>query len=82
MVTILALAAAVSYAHPDQLVDPAWVAAHVFDNNLRIVDMRQSGYAEGHVPSAVYVAPVAIRDANNPPITGGCGDEQFTVTNG
>src|SRR5260221_1752540 len=59
--------AAMSYAHPEQLVEPEWVAAHVFDNNLRIVDMRQTGYAEGHVPSAVYVAPVAIRDAKNPP---------------
>jgi thiosulfate/3-mercaptopyruvate sulfurtransferase len=66
MLAVLAMAA-MSYAHPEQLVEPAWVAAHVFDNNLRIVDMRQAGYAEGHVPSAVYVAPVAIRDAKNPP---------------
>src|SRR5947207_7823468 len=66
MLAALAVAA-LSYAHPEQLVEPAWVAAHVFDNNLRIVDMRMTGYAEGHVPSAVYIAPVAIRDATNPP---------------
>jgi thiosulfate/3-mercaptopyruvate sulfurtransferase len=66
MLAALALAA-MTYAHPEQLVEPEWVAAHVFDNNLRIVDMRQSGYAEGHVASAVYVAPTAIRDAKNPP---------------
>jgi thiosulfate/3-mercaptopyruvate sulfurtransferase len=58
---------AVSYAHPEQLVETDWVAAHAGDANVRIVDMRQSGYAEGHVPGAVYLAPVAIRDAKNPP---------------
>ncbi|HEY2905008.1 MAG TPA: sulfurtransferase [Vicinamibacterales bacterium] len=58
---------AVAYAHPDQLVDTAWVAAHGRDANVRIVDMRQSGYEAGHVPGAVYLSPVAIRDAKNPP---------------
>jgi len=29
--------------------------------------MRQSGYADGHVPGAVYLSPVAIRDAKAPP---------------
>jgi thiosulfate/3-mercaptopyruvate sulfurtransferase len=66
MLAALAIAAA-TYAHPEQLVEPEWVAAHVSDNYLRIVDMRQAGYAEGHVPSAVYIAPVAIREATNPP---------------
>jgi len=32
-----------SYAHPEQLVEPAGVATQVFDNNLRVVDMRQAG---------------------------------------
>jgi thiosulfate/3-mercaptopyruvate sulfurtransferase len=58
---------AVTYAHPEQLVDTGWVAAHGADANVRIVDMRQSGYADGHVPGAVYLSPVAIRDANAPP---------------
>src|SRR4029077_9142851 len=44
-----------------------WVAAHAADANVRIVDMRQSGYGDGHVPGAVYVSPVAIRDAKAPP---------------
>src|SRR5919199_1150510 len=57
----------VAYAHPEQLVDTDWVAAHASDANVRIVDMRQNGYAEGHVPGAVYLSPVAIRDARNPP---------------
>jgi thiosulfate/3-mercaptopyruvate sulfurtransferase len=66
MLVLLALLAA-AYAHPEQLVDTDWVAAHAADSNVRIVDMRQAGYAEGHVPGAVYLSPVAIRDAKAPP---------------
>jgi len=63
---MLALLAA-AYAHPEQLVETDWVAAHANDANVRVVDMRQNGYAAGHVPGAVYLSPVAIRDANSPP---------------
>jgi thiosulfate/3-mercaptopyruvate sulfurtransferase len=66
MFLILALLAA-AYAHPEQLVETDWVAAHANDANLRVVDMRPNGYAAGHVPGAVYLSPVAIRDANSPP---------------
>ena len=66
MFLILALLAA-AYAHPEQLVETDWVAAHANDANVRVVDMRQNGYAAGHVPGAVYLSPVAIRDANSPP---------------
>src|SRR5206468_10656424 len=66
MVTLLALLA-LAYAHPKQLVETGWVAAHAGDANVRIVDMRQNGFAAGHVPGAVYVSPVAIRDAKSPP---------------
>jgi len=58
---------AVAYTHPEQLVETDWVAAHGNDANVRIVDMRQSGYGDGHVPGAVYLSPVAIRDAKAPP---------------
>jgi thiosulfate/3-mercaptopyruvate sulfurtransferase len=58
---------AMTYAHPEQLVETDWVAAHAADAGVRIVDMRQTGYADGHVPGAVYVSPVAIRDAKAPP---------------
>jgi thiosulfate/3-mercaptopyruvate sulfurtransferase len=67
MLLILAALAAAAYAHPEQLVDTQWVVAHAADANVRIVDMRQSGYGEGHVPGAVYLSPVAIRDAKAPP---------------
>ena len=66
MLSILALAA-LTYAHPGQLVETEWVAAHAADSRIRVVDMRRSGYAEGHVPGAVYLAPDAIRDGKNPP---------------
>src|SRR3954453_22650113 len=58
---------AMAYAHPEQLVETDWVAAHAADASVRIVDMRQNGYADGHLPGAVYVSPVAIRDAKAPP---------------
>jgi thiosulfate/3-mercaptopyruvate sulfurtransferase len=66
MLPLMALLA-IAYAHPEQLVDTDWVAAHAADANVRIVDMRQSGYEAGHVPRAFYLSPVAIRDAQNPP---------------
>jgi len=66
MLAILAVLA-MTYAHPEQLVETDWVAAHAGDANVRIVDMRQTGFAEGHVPGAVYISPVAIRDAKAPP---------------
>src|SRR5919206_1950438 len=66
MLSMLAVLA-VAYAHPEQLVETDWVAAHATDSSIRLVDMRQSGYAEGHMPGAVYLSPVAIRDAKAPP---------------
>src|SRR3974390_422331 len=66
MIAVLALAA-MTYAHPEQLVDTAWVAAHAADTNLRVVDMRRSGYEKGHVAGAVHLAPDAIRGAARPP---------------
>jgi thiosulfate/3-mercaptopyruvate sulfurtransferase len=66
MLLMLAVVAA-AYVHPEQLVETDWVAAHAADANVRVVDMRQSGYGDGHVPAAVYLSPVAIRDAKAPP---------------
>ena len=66
MLIMLALLAS-TYAHPEQLVETDWVAAHAADVNVRLVDMRQTGYPDGHLPGAVYVSPVAIRDAKAPP---------------
>lgn len=64
---ILTILAGASYVHPDQLVETSWVAAHSTDANVRVVDMRRSGYDAGHLPGAVYLQPDSIRDAKNPP---------------
>src|SRR3954452_19566274 len=43
------------YAHPEVLVDTAWVAAHANDPAVRIVevDVDTKAYDEGHVPGAI-----------------------------
>jgi thiosulfate/3-mercaptopyruvate sulfurtransferase len=61
------LAAQTSYARPDLLVDASWLAAHLNDANIRIVDLRPRGYADGHIPGAVWLDNNAIRMANRPP---------------
>lgn len=55
------------FARPDLLVDTAWLAANLQAPNLRIVDMRPRGYAEGHVPGAVWLDNNAIRNPKAPP---------------
>lgn len=69
MIPVLAvlIAAQAGYARPELLVDPAWLAAHLADQNIRIVDMRARGYADGHIPGAVWLDNNAIRIANRPP---------------
>ena len=67
MLAVIAFLAMTTYVHPEQLVNTDWVAAHSADANVRVVDMRQSGYDAGHVPGAVYLSPVAIRDAKAAP---------------
>jgi thiosulfate/3-mercaptopyruvate sulfurtransferase len=54
------------YARPDLRVDTAWLAANLTAPNLRIVDMRPRGFAEGHVPGAVWLDN-AIRNPKAPP---------------
>jgi len=67
MLTALLLAAAVGYAHPEQLVDTAWVAAHAKDANVRVLDLRRLGYEAGHIPEALWLDPESIRDTSNAP---------------
>jgi thiosulfate/3-mercaptopyruvate sulfurtransferase len=69
MIALLALlvAAQTGFARPELLDDATWLAAHLDDPNIRIVDMRPRGYADGHVPGAVWLDNNAIRAANRPP---------------
>lgn len=45
----------IAYAHPEMLVDTAWVAAHSSDPNVRLVevDVDTAAYEEGHIPGAI-----------------------------
>lgn len=67
MLATIALAVALGYAHPEQLVDTAWVAAHAADANVRVLDVRRAGYGEGHIPNALWLDPESIRDTSNAP---------------
>jgi thiosulfate/3-mercaptopyruvate sulfurtransferase len=64
-----AMLTATAYARPDMLVSTEWLASHLNDPNIRIVDMRRAAadYDAGHLPNSVYLANEAIRDANAPP---------------
>lgn len=51
-----------AYARPELLAETDWLAEHLADPNLRIVDLRyyfdgrdgRAAYAQGHLPGAVY----------------------------
>ena len=47
--------------HPELLVEPAWLASHLGDSHLRIVDLRQpADYQAGHIPGAVYFSSESL----------------------
>ncbi|GIL08676.1 MAG: sulfurtransferase [Chloroflexota bacterium] len=54
------------YAHPDKLVTTEWVAAHLDDPNVRVVESNEDPllYPSGHIPGAVQVDWVI--DFNDP----------------
>jgi thiosulfate/3-mercaptopyruvate sulfurtransferase len=58
---------AAGYARPELLVDTTWLAQHLKDPNVRIVDMRARGYADGHIPEAVFLDNNWIRNPKVPP---------------
>ena len=44
-----------TYAHPETLVDTAWVTEHAHDPDVRVVevDVDTSAYEQGHIPGAI-----------------------------
>ena len=64
-----AMLTAAGYAHPESLVSTEWLASHLDDPGIRIVDMRRAAgdYEAGHLPNAVHLANDEIRDADAPP---------------
>src|SRR5918993_4111936 len=61
------LATQTGYARPELLVDTSWLASHLNDPAVRIVDLRPRGYGDAHIPGAVWLDNNAIRIANRPP---------------
>jgi thiosulfate/3-mercaptopyruvate sulfurtransferase len=64
------------YAHPELLVETDWLAAHLGDPNLRVVDCRyyfdgrdgHAIYLEGHIAGAVHAAyPIELSDPTATP---------------
>jgi len=64
---LLGAQAAGGYARPELLVDTGWLAQHLTDTNLRIVDIRGRGYGDAHIPEAVFVDSNWIRNPKAPP---------------
>lgn len=44
-----------AYAHPDALIETDWLASHLDDGGIRIVESNEDYllYDTGHIPSAV-----------------------------
>ena len=64
---MLGVQTAGGYARPELLVDTAWLAQHLNDSTVRIVDIRARGYGDGHIPEAVMVDSNWIRNPKAPP---------------
>src|SRR6266545_1383568 len=55
------------YPRADILVDPGWLAAHITDPNLRIVDCdRPESWERAHIPGAVPVREHYFKNPNDP----------------
>lgn len=61
------LAIVMTYARPELVVTTDWVAEHLDDETVRIIDTRTRGYEESHIPGAGWLDINASRDENNPP---------------
>ena len=55
------------YAAPDLLVDPAWLADHLSDPKIRVIEMAQdpAPFEEGHIPGAVFSPDWQIKGTQN-----------------
>lgn len=67
MIQVLTLIALAAYPRPELVVSTDWLAEHLDDPDVRIVDTRRHGYDESHIPGAVWLDIAASRDASNPP---------------
>jgi thiosulfate/3-mercaptopyruvate sulfurtransferase len=67
------------YAHPEVLVDTAWVADHLNDPNVRLVESNEDMllYETGHIPGAVKIDWVT--DLNDPVVRDYLDAERFAT---
>jgi thiosulfate/3-mercaptopyruvate sulfurtransferase len=65
------------YAHPEVLVDTAWVADHLNDPNVRIIESNEDIllYDQGHIPGAIKIDWVG--DLNDPVVRDYLDREHF-----
>lgn len=67
------------YPSSDLLVSADWLADHLGDPGLRVVDARSADdYAEGHIPSAVVLPERAFRSGSTVPDV--CTADEFAAT--
>ena len=61
--------AASAYAKPDVLVTTEWLAEHLNDPSIRIIESNEDTllYASGHIPGAVHVDWTARPQRSDPP---------------
>jgi len=66
LVSTAAWAASGGYGRPGLLAETDWLAQHLNDPALRIVDMRsEDAYRKGHIPGAVNLSWQALKDRDN-----------------
>ena len=80
-----------NYVHPELLAETAWLAEHLDDPSVRIVDCRyyfdgrdgRAIYAQGHLPGAVHASyPTDLADPSQTPPNLIPGPEQMAATMG
>lgn len=62
----LSARAQATYPRPELLVETGWLASHLNEPGMRLVDMRSGpAYAEAHIPGAVRVEEGPLRNAED-----------------
>jgi thiosulfate/3-mercaptopyruvate sulfurtransferase len=66
LTTAVGWASTEGYARPELLAETEWLAQHLNDPSLRLVDMRpEEAYRKGHIPGAVNLEGKALKDPDN-----------------
>ena len=70
-----------NYPNGDLLVSVVWLAQHLHDPNVKIIDARSAqDYTAGHIPGAVLLPNGAFRSTRGVPDA--CTPEEFAATAG